>query len=120
MNIKEVRKKQGTEEIVIPFKAYTAASPSRKWEGEVAVILLSDQFIEFEIRARGSFFHIVLGSYRNGRYICIPNWNVGTEMASCKDVFWNREHLVQYTKLGKVDASSVACGLAALADYFEI
>ena len=41
-------------------------------------------------------------------------------MASYKDVFWNREHLVQYTKLGRVDASSVACGLAALAEYFEI
>ena len=24
------------------------------------------------------------------------------------------------TKLGRVDASSVACGLAALAEYFEI
>ena len=32
-------------------------------------------------------------------------------MFSLNDVFWNRERLEQYTKLSKVDASSVACGL---------
>lgn len=41
-------------------------------------------------------------------------------MASYEDVFWNRERLEKYTKLGKVDASSVACGLAVLAECFEL
>ena len=108
------------KETGIRFKAYTAASPSRKWEGEIIPVQLSEEPYEVEINARGSCFHVLTGHHQQGRYICIPNWNVGTEMASYKDVFWNREHLVQYTKLGKVDASSVACGLAALAEYFEI
>lgn len=106
--------------IGIPFKAYTATSPSRKWGGEIIPIQLSEEPYEVEIKARGSWFHVLIGHYRNGRFICIPNWNVGTEMASYEDVFWNRERLEKYTKLGKVDASSVACGLAVLAECFEL
>ena len=41
-------------------------------------------------------------------------------MAPYEGVFWNKERLEQYAKLSKVDASSVACGLAALAEYFKI
>ena len=87
------------KETGIHFKAYTAASPSRKWEGEIIPVQLSEEPYEVEINARGSCFHVLTGHHQHGRYICIPNWNVGTEMASYKDVFWNREHLVQYTKL---------------------
>ncbi len=106
--------------IGIPFKAYTAASPSRKWEGEIIPIQLSKEPYEVEINARDSWFHVLIGHHCYGRFICIPNWNVGTEMSSFEDVFWNRERLEQYTKLNRVDASSVACGLAALAEHFEI
>ena len=106
--------------IGIPFKAYTAASPSRKWEGEIIPIQILEEPYEIEISARDSWFHVLIGNHRYGRFICIPNWNVGTEMASYEDVVWNRERLEQYTKLSKVDASSVACGLAALAEYFDI
>lgn len=108
------------EGIGIPFKAYTAASPTRKWEGEIIPIQLSEEPYEVEINARGSWFHVLIGHHRYGRFICIPNWNVGTEMAPYEDVFWNRERLEQNTKLSKVDASSVACALAALAEYFKI
>ena len=104
----------------IPFKAYTAAYPSRKWEGEIIPVQVEKEPYEVEINAGDNRFHVLIGHHRYGSFICIPNWNIGTEMASLNDVFWNRERLEQYTKLNKVDASSVACGLAALAEYFDI
>ncbi len=104
----------------IPFKAYTAASPSRKWEGEIIPIQLSEEPYEVEINARDSGFHVLIGHHSHGNFICIPNWNAGTEMASLNDVFWNRERLEQYTKLNKVDASSVACGLAVLSEHLKM
>jgi hypothetical protein len=104
----------------IAFKAYTAASPSKKWDGKIIPIKLDSEPYEAEITARDSSFHVLIGHHIYGQYLCIPNWNVASELATLEDVFWNREQLVNYTKLNKTDASSVACGIAALAKYYDI
>lgn len=103
----------------IKFNAYTTSKRSL-WEGEVIPIHIGTQIVECEINARGSSFYVLIGRYKFGRCICIPNWDVGAELASLNDVYWNREHLVTYTKLNSVDASSIACGIATLATTLEI
>lgn len=42
----------------------------------------------------GSNYLIVYGKHVNGYYCCIPNWNVGCEMAEPSDTFYNSEQLV--------------------------
>lgn len=46
-----------------------------------------------EVTARGSSFHVIFGSHSHGNYLCIPNWDVGCELADYSDVFWNTERL---------------------------
>jgi hypothetical protein len=70
-----------------------------------------------EISARGSRFHLIIGKHAYGNYLCIPNWNVGTELSSLTDIFWNEERLRNHSKLTKVDTRTVVTALKILADY---
>lgn len=70
--------------------------------------------IEADIEADGWNFHIITGEHRDGRYICIPNWDTGSELAYLTDTFWNRERLSSHTKLGKANSDIIAAALAEL------
>ena len=70
--------------------------------------------IEADIDANGWNFHIIVGKHSTGNYICIPNWSIGSELASLGDVFWNRERLASYTSLSMENASLIATALAEL------
>lgn len=48
---------------------------------------------EYEIEADGNWYHVIIGDHAYGKYICIPNWNIGTELAGLSDHFWNSERL---------------------------
>lgn len=89
-------------------------SPSQ-WEGTLEIIKSGDP-CEAELNARGSHFHLIVGRHGYGNYICIPNWDIGTELASLSDTFWNEERLRNYTKMRKVDACTVVTALKILAD----
>ena len=75
--------------------------------------------IEVEVTARGSYFHLVVGHHAYGNYICIPNWDIGTELSSLSDSFWNQERL-SGTKLKKVDACSIAYALLELSKHVTV
>lgn len=63
-------------------------------------------------------FHIILGQHSQGRYLCIPNWGIGMDIADPDDCFWNYEHLrAEYPKLSKVDAVSIVNALSAIKHY---
>ena len=73
--------------------------------------------IEADIQANGYNYHIIVGNHINGKYICIPNWYVGSELAQLDDYFWNQERLSEYTSLGDINAQIVARALAEI-DHF--
>lgn len=86
-----------------------------QWEGRLEIIR-SGNPCEAEIDARGSHFHMIVGKHAYGNYICIPNWDIGTELAALSDTFWNEERLRNYSKMKKVDACTVVTTLKLLAD----
>ena len=86
-----------------------------QWEGRLEIIR-SGNPCEAEIDARGSHFHMIVGKHAYGNYICIPNWDIGTELAALSDTFWNEERLRNYSKMKKVDACTVVTALKLLAD----
>ena len=51
--------------------------------------------------------------------MCLPNWNIGSEMAAMRDNFWNWERL-KHAGMKSVDAYSVADALVALSKYIEL
>ena len=74
----------------------------------------TDLPLEASIQANGWDFHVIIGEHSFGRYICIPNWDAGSELASLDDYFWNRERLSSHTKLGKTNAMIIATALSVI------
>ena len=72
---------------------------------------------EAELCARGSRFHLIVGKHSYGNYLCIPNWDVGTELSSLTDVFWNEERLRHYSRMKKADACTIVSALKVLAEH---
>lgn len=61
---------------------------------------------EFNVSVNGSSFHVLLGSHLGGNFICIPNWEIGCELASYTDTFWNLEKLNKH--INPIDAECLA------------
>ena len=90
----------------------TRGKKKETWTGEIRPISRTGSVYEAEINGRGTYFHLIVGRHRYGNYLCIPNHNVGSELSSYKDVFWNRERLSRMMR--EVDAATVAYGLSHL------
>lgn len=73
---------------------------------------------EYEIEADGNWFHVIVGDHAYGKYICIPNWNIGTELAGLSDHFWNSEHL-HLAGVSKTRSRILADALAEISKHQE-
>lgn len=81
--------------------------------GQISII--HDSFpIEADIHANGWSFRIIVGKHKDGNYICIPNWNIGSELSGLDDTFWNIERLKNYTTLDEPNSRIIAAALAEL------
>ena len=95
---------------MIPFKYQNDSSIKT---GKIKII--SSSFpVEVDIEANGWNFHVIVGKHNSGYYICIPNWNIGSELAGLADSFWNSERLSNYTDLGELNSRMIATALAEL------
>lgn len=90
----------------------TRGKRREKWAGEIQLLSWSGSRCEAEITGRETYFHLIAGKHRYGNYLCIPNHDVGSELSSYKDVFWNTERLSR--RMDKADAVTVAYGLSHL------
>lgn len=87
------------------------------WKGTICPMQPFDP-VDYEVCARDSMFHIILGCYSGGHYLCIPNWNIGIDIVDADDCFWNFGHLTSaYPNLNRVDAVSIVNALAAIKHY---
>lgn len=47
-----------------------------------------------EVRFDGCYYKVIYGTDALGsNFFCIPNWNVGGDLAGFDDIFWNKESL---------------------------
>lgn len=89
------------------------------WTGNIRLINYAVPY-EMEVTALGSCFHILIGKYRYGNFICIPNWGIGTELSGLGDSFWNYENLSNtYPELSPADISSIVSALAVVERYID-
>ena len=84
---------------------------SKKYKSIVDIYSATEPY-EINISTNGSSFHILLGSHQGGNFICIPNWEIGCELASYSDIFWNSEKLSKH--INPVDAESIANSIKQL------
>ena len=93
---------------------YQTEEETQQWNSQLEVLEADEgtHFYELEIKGRGSLFHVIIGDYSWGTYICIPNHDVGSALGALSDIFWNRERLSRL--INPIDAATVAYGLNEL------
>ncbi len=60
---------------------------------------------------RGTYFHVIIGHHKYGNFLCMPNHNIGCELADFSDVRWTIGRL-SMRPIRKVDAVTVATGIS--------
>lgn len=84
------------------------------WTGTICPLLPFDSG-DYEVKARGSCFHMVVGEHSGGKYLCIPNWGIGMDLCPDGNRQWNMEHLIEkYPKLRSVDIVSIVDAITAI------
>lgn len=63
------------------------------------------------IEYNGDYYGVIFGSYVNGGFFSIPAWNVGGELGTFDDVFWNTESIGRALKSKKA-AKQIALAIA--------
>lgn len=86
--------------------AEAECAADQTWKGNVISIEKEGDTIIAEISGKGSQMVVIIGKYIHGNYICIPDWGVGSPLASLDDRFWNRGHLERY--MSRPDAITVS------------
>lgn len=95
-------------------------SETTLYDAQIYPYNLSQEPYEATVTARGSSYHILFGHQCSGMFLCIPNWNVGCELASLSDVFWNLESIMNSEeKLSYEEATAIAYALKVLDDYIK-
>lgn len=72
--------------------------------------LISDMH-HIGIEYNGNYYGVIFGNYINGGFFSIPGWNVGGELGSSDDVFWNTESISRALK-NKKAAKQIALAIA--------
>lgn len=85
------------------------------WEGSWEFINAGSDYEELKIRGRGSCYHLIVGSYTYGNFLCIPEIDIGCALAALDDFFWNYERLSRL--LGETDAVTIS---RALTDFASL
>lgn len=89
----------------------------RIWKGNIERIRNHHGVVEMDVSGKGSAMHVIIGKYAYGRYLCIPDWGVGSPLAGLDDSFWNREQLER--RIGRADAITVSEAIKALSKNIE-
>ena len=62
-------------------------------ECHITPINLYHQPYEANVEANGNSYHILFGQHNAGWFLCVPNWQIGVELSTPDDLFWNTESL---------------------------
>ena len=77
-------------------------------KGAIKPIQLDHEPYEMTLEAQGCSFHLIFGSQINGRFLCIPNWQFGCELAELTDKDWNLDSMLNtYSQLDYEDATAI-------------
>ncbi|MBR5420182.1 MAG: hypothetical protein IK115_03430 [Lachnospiraceae bacterium] len=101
---------------MIPFRYLDGHD---KEQSGIIRILSDYDPIEMEVEANGWSFHVLVGEHQYGRYICIPDWSIGSEYSSVDDEFWNIERLKNNTELHPDNVAAVVRAVAVAGEWIR-
>ncbi|MCR5012817.1 MAG: hypothetical protein K6A72_10765 [Lachnospiraceae bacterium] len=86
-------------------------SDAKHKQGSIRVINTAHEPYEMTIDTDGYSFHAIFGSQINGHFLCIPNWNLGCELAAYNDKAWNISSIYRAGTLRYTDACAIGNAL---------
>lgn len=95
---------------------YECKKEDQRWSCGIHMLKSTEPY-EMNLDVNGNRYHIIAGSHGHGNYICIPNWSIGSELASFNDTFWNTEQLSR--QMNEKDAIGISEGLKLVHEIFE-
>lgn len=96
---------------------YQCRYKTKTWDGTYENLEIYQDRLEVDVSGRGSRFHIIVGRYQNGNYLCIPSCQVGCELAGYQDTFWNLEQLSR--QISMVDAVTLVTAIKEISPYLK-
>ena len=90
------------------------SSDIRRKQGSIKIINIRHEPYEITIDTDGYSFHAIFGSQINGHFLCIPNWNIGCELASYNDRYWNIKSIFRSGRVRYEDAYAIGNALQLL------
>lgn len=84
------------------------------WVGKICPLLPFDP-ADYEVSSHGSCFHMIIGEHSTGKYLCIPDWGIGIDLAKDGNRQRNLEQLLEkYPRIQSVDAVSIVDAVTAI------
>ncbi|HAG69757.1 MAG TPA: hypothetical protein DCL38_07265 [Lachnospiraceae bacterium] len=94
-----------------------AGTRNYQWPGRARLVNRGNP-CEAIVEADGWSYHFILGHYDGGYYLCIPDWNIGVDLAYPTDLFWNRDSMIR-SGLSKRKTETFVQALLVLSEYLE-
>lgn len=92
-------------------------------EAYIRPVNLSHEPYDAVLNDGGNSFHLIFGKQINGRFLCIPNYSIGCELAAYDDIRWNEESLSEAAEFSRKmdynDVSAICYALKALKPYLS-
>lgn len=92
-------------------------------QASIRPVNLSQEPYDVFLNDGDSCFHLIFGTQVNGRFLCIPNYFIGCELASYDDIQWNEWSLHEVADYnGKIDyndISAICYALRSLQPYLR-
>lgn len=87
------------------------------WPGKVQVLGKAYP-CEAIVESDGYSYHMIIGHYQNGYYLCIPSLKIGIDIAHPGDGFWNTESMIR-SGISKKRTTLFVQALAAIEKYMK-
>lgn len=92
-------------------------------QASIRPVNLSQEPYDVFLNDGDNCFHLIFGTQVNGRFLCIPNYFIGCELASYDDIQWNEWSLHEVADYnGKIDyndISAICYALRSLQPYLR-
>ena len=89
---------------------------AEQWEASLDILFRSPRMCEAVVLGRSTTFHLIVGRYRDGNFLCVPSHGFGCELSVLSDTFWNSERI--RTHLCPVDSATLVAAVACLGTFW--
>ena len=88
------------------------------WTASLDILFRSPRMCEAVAQGRSTTFHLIVGRYRDGNFLCVPSHGFGCELSDLSDTFWNSERIRPH--LRPVDSATLVAAVACLGTLWPV